>query len=69
MQNNLDHNALKKVEMIVGFGRSSATPSPITLFDSSITSVECFCFLSKEWERNIFSLTKQAQQRMFFLQQ
>ncbi|KAK3574221.1 hypothetical protein QTP86_004313 [Hemibagrus guttatus] len=48
---------------------------PVILCDSPVTSVESFRFLgttiTKElkWEQNIRSLTKKAQQRMYFLRQ
>ncbi|KAG5844283.1 hypothetical protein ANANG_G00160790, partial [Anguilla anguilla] len=74
-QNNLELNALKTVEMVVDFRRNSAPPAPITLCDSPVNNVESFRFLGTiitqdlKWELNISSLTKKAQQRMYFLRQ
>uniref|UniRef100_A0AAQ4R0X2 Reverse transcriptase domain-containing protein n=1 Tax=Gasterosteus aculeatus aculeatus TaxID=481459 RepID=A0AAQ4R0X2_GASAC len=74
-QNNLELNALKTVEMVVDFRRNRVPPSPITLCDSPETTVDSFCFLGSiitqdlKWELNISSITKKAQQRLFFLRQ
>ncbi|KAK3546360.1 hypothetical protein QTP70_025765 [Hemibagrus guttatus] len=71
--NNLELNSLKTVEMIVDFRKDPAPLPPVILCDSPVTSVESFRFLgttiTKEckWEHNIRSLTKKAQQRMYFL--
>uniref|UniRef100_A0AAQ4RRB6 Alkylated DNA repair protein AlkB homologue 8 N-terminal domain-containing protein n=1 Tax=Gasterosteus aculeatus aculeatus TaxID=481459 RepID=A0AAQ4RRB6_GASAC len=73
--NNLELNALKTVEMVVDFRRNRAPPSPITLCDSPVTIVDSFRFLGSiitqdlKWELNISSITKKAQQRLFFLRQ
>ncbi|KAK3565321.1 hypothetical protein QTP86_005495 [Hemibagrus guttatus] len=73
--NNLELNSLKTVEMIVDFRKDPAPLPPVILCDSPVTSAESFCFLgttiTKElkWEQNIRSLTKKAQQRMYFLRQ
>ena len=73
--NNLELNALKTVEMVVDFRRNAAPPAPITLCDSPVDTVESFRFLGTiiaqdlKWEQNISSLTKKAQQRMYFLRQ
>lgn len=75
IQNHLALNALKTVEILVDFRRRSTTPTPITLVDSPVSSLEYFRFLGTtitqdlNWERNICSLTKKVQQMMFFLQQ
>ncbi|KAK3510611.1 hypothetical protein QTP70_011869 [Hemibagrus guttatus] len=56
-----------------GFQEGPSPPPPIILCDSPVTSVESFCFLgttiTKEIKQNIRSLTKKAQQRMYFLRQ
>ncbi|KAK3514282.1 hypothetical protein QTP70_012898 [Hemibagrus guttatus] len=58
-----------------GLQEGPSPPPPVILCDSPVTSVESFRFLgttiTKElkWEQNIRSLTKKAQQRMYFLQQ
>ncbi|KAK3512406.1 hypothetical protein QTP70_009828 [Hemibagrus guttatus] len=71
--NNLELNSLKTVEMIVDFRKDLAPLPAVILCDSPVTSVESFRFLgttiTKElkWEQNISSLTKKAQQRMYFL--
>ena len=44
-QNNLELNALKSVEMVVDFRRNPAPPTPITLRDSPVDTVESFRFL------------------------
>ncbi|KAK3548134.1 hypothetical protein QTP70_004875 [Hemibagrus guttatus] len=73
--NNLELNSLKTVEMIVDFRKDPAPLPPVILCNSPVTSAESFCFLgttiTKElkWEQNIRSLTKKAQQRMYFLWQ
>uniref|UniRef100_A0A3Q2TZL2 Reverse transcriptase domain-containing protein n=1 Tax=Fundulus heteroclitus TaxID=8078 RepID=A0A3Q2TZL2_FUNHE len=74
-ENNLELNAVKTVEMVVDFRKNSAPTTPITLCDSTIDTVESFRFLGTiisqdlKWELNINSLTKKAQQRMYFLRQ
>ncbi|KAM4595720.1 uncharacterized protein V3H82_003110 [Fundulus diaphanus] len=61
--------------MVVDFRKNSAPATPITLCDSTIDTVESFRFLGTiisqdlKWELNINSLTKKAQQRMYFLRQ
>ncbi|KAK3569190.1 hypothetical protein QTP86_026472, partial [Hemibagrus guttatus] len=73
--NNLELNSLKTMEMTVDFRKDPAPLPPVILCDSPVTSAESFCFLgttiTKElkWEQNIRSLTKKAQQRMYFLRQ
>ncbi|KAK3520883.1 hypothetical protein QTP86_010611 [Hemibagrus guttatus] len=58
-----------------GLQKGPSPPPPVILCDSPVTSVESFHFLgttiTKElkWEQNIRSLTKKAQQRMYFLRQ
>ena len=74
-QSNLELNALKTVEMVVDWMvvEEYSPLTPITLCDSPVNTVESFRFLgtilSKDlkWELNIGSLTKKAQQRMYFL--
>src|SRR4029434_6750987 len=74
-QNNLELNALKTVEMVVDFRKNPAPPTPITLSDAPVDSVESIRFLGTiisqdlKWELNISSLTKRAHQRMYFLRQ
>ncbi|XP_056281146.1 tubulin--tyrosine ligase-like protein 12 [Pseudoliparis swirei] len=74
-QNNLELNALKTVEMVVDFRRNAAPPAPLILCDSPVDAVESYRFLGSiisqdlKWELNIGSITKKAQQRMFFLRQ
>ncbi|KAK3548257.1 hypothetical protein QTP70_005823 [Hemibagrus guttatus] len=73
--NNLELNSLKTVEMTVDFRKDPAPRPPVILCDSPVSSAESFCFLgttiTKElkWAQNISSLTKKAQQRMYFLWQ
>ncbi|KAK3572527.1 hypothetical protein QTP86_034317 [Hemibagrus guttatus] len=73
--NNLELNSLKTVEMIVDFRKNPAPLPPVILCDSLVSSAESFHFLgttiTKElkWEQNIRSLTKKAQQRMYFPRQ
>ncbi|KAK3508089.1 hypothetical protein QTP70_013446 [Hemibagrus guttatus] len=73
--NNLELNSLKTVEMTVDFRKNPALRPPVILCDSPVSSAKSFCFLgttiTKElkWEQNIRSLTKKAQQRMYFLRQ
>ncbi|KAF7651505.1 hypothetical protein LDENG_00110200, partial [Lucifuga dentata] len=67
-QNNLEFNALKTV-------KNPAPPTSITLCGTPVDTVEHFRFLftiitqDLKWELAISSLTKKAQQRMYFLQQ
>ena len=74
-QNNLVLNAVKTVEMVVDYRKNPAPLTPITLSDSTIDIVESCRFLGTiisqdlKWELNISSITKKAQQRMFFLRQ
>ena len=74
-QNNLDLNAVKTVEMVVDFRKNPAPLTRITPSDSPIDIVESCRFLGTiisqnlKWELNISSITKKAQQRMFFLRQ
>ncbi|KAK3537244.1 hypothetical protein QTP70_004664 [Hemibagrus guttatus] len=73
--NNLELNSLKTVEMTVDFRKDPAPRPPVILCDSPVSSAESFCFLgttiTKElkWAQNISSLTKKAQQRIYFLRQ
>ncbi|XP_078023582.1 uncharacterized protein LOC144462780 [Epinephelus lanceolatus] len=61
--------------MVVDFRNNPAPPTPITLYDSPVDTVESFRFLGTtitqdlKWELNISSLTKKAYQRMYFLRQ
>ncbi|KAK3563806.1 hypothetical protein QTP86_034656 [Hemibagrus guttatus] len=58
-----------------GLQEGPSPPPPVILCDSPVTSAESFHFLgttiTKElkWEQNIWSLTKKAQQRIYFLRQ
>ncbi|MCI4394711.1 hypothetical protein PGIGA_G00171960 [Pangasianodon gigas] len=73
--NNLELNALKTAKMIVDFRKDPAPHPPVILRDTPVTSVESFRFLGTtitqklKWEQNISSLTKKAQQRLYFLRQ
>uniref|UniRef100_A0A3B3I566 Reverse transcriptase domain-containing protein n=1 Tax=Oryzias latipes TaxID=8090 RepID=A0A3B3I566_ORYLA len=73
--NNLELNALKTVEMTVDFRKAPAPLPPVILCDSPVTSVESFRFLGTiisqdlKREQNISSITRKAQQRMYFLRQ
>ena len=61
--------------MVVDFRRNAAPPSPITLCDSPVITVESFRFLGTvisqdlKWWQNVSCITKKAQQRMYFLRQ
>lgn len=74
-QNHLELNALKTVEMVADFRRSPAQTAPLSLCNSPVKTVESFRFLGTiiaqdlRWAENITSITKKAQQRMFFLRQ
>ncbi|KAK9526064.1 hypothetical protein VZT92_016718 [Zoarces viviparus] len=73
--NNLELNALKTVEMVVDFRKNVAPHAPINVCDSPVKVVESFRFLGSiitqdlKWELNISSITKKAQQTMYFLRQ
>ena len=74
-QNNLELNAQKTVEIVVDFRRNPAPPTPVILCGSPVDLVESCRFLGTiitqdlKWDLNIRSLTKKAQQRMYFLRQ
>ncbi|XP_060793488.1 uncharacterized protein LOC132896569 [Neoarius graeffei] len=74
-QNNLELNTLKTVEMTVDFRRSPPTLLPITITNNTVTAVESFRFLGStisrdlKWETNTVTITKKAQQRLYFLRQ
>ncbi|KAM4584780.1 uncharacterized protein PAE49_004228 [Odontesthes bonariensis] len=73
--NNLELNAQKTVEIVVDFRKSTAPLPPLALTDTPITTADCHRFLGTtitqdlKWEPTIRSLTKKAQQRMYFLRQ
>ncbi len=73
--NNLELNTLKTVEMIVDFRRIPPTLPPLTIMDSTVTTVESFRFLGTtisqdlKWDTHIDSTVKKAQQRVYFLHQ
>ncbi|KAK3565351.1 hypothetical protein QTP86_007132 [Hemibagrus guttatus] len=71
--NNLELNSLKTVEITVDFRKDPAPLPPVILCDSSVTSVESFqgttITQDLKQEQDISSLTKKAQQRMYFLRQ
>ncbi|KAM4552747.1 uncharacterized protein PAE49_016129 isoform 1-T1 [Odontesthes bonariensis] len=61
--------------MVVDFRKSTAPLPPLTLTDTPITTADCHRFLGTtvtrdlKWEPTISSLTRKAQQRMYFLRQ
>ncbi|KAL0147005.1 hypothetical protein M9458_057529 [Cirrhinus mrigala] len=71
--NNLELNTLKTVEMTVDFRRNPHALPPLTIMDSTVTSVETFRFLgttitqSLKWDNHIDLIVKKAQQRLYFL--
>ncbi|KAK3566624.1 hypothetical protein QTP86_001658 [Hemibagrus guttatus] len=73
--NNLVLNILKTVEMIVDFRRNTPALPPLTIMNSSVTTVESFRFLGTtisqdlKWDTHIDSIVKKAQQRLYFLRQ
>uniref|UniRef100_A0A672MN05 Reverse transcriptase domain-containing protein n=1 Tax=Sinocyclocheilus grahami TaxID=75366 RepID=A0A672MN05_SINGR len=73
--NNLELNTLKTVEMIVDFRRNPPALPPLTIMDSTVTTVESFRFLGTtisqdlKWDTHIDSIVKKAQQRLYFLRQ
>ncbi|XP_076860580.1 uncharacterized protein LOC143513729 [Brachyhypopomus gauderio] len=72
--NNLVLNAQKTVEIIVDFRKHTAPLPSIMVSDTPITTVDSFRFLGTitqdlKWEPTITSVTKKAQQRMYFLRQ
>ncbi|KAL0150358.1 hypothetical protein M9458_054360 [Cirrhinus mrigala] len=70
--NNLE---LKTVEMTVDFRRNPPALPPLTIMDSTVTSVETFRFLGTtltqnlKWDNHIDLIVKKAQQRLYFLRQ
>ncbi|KAL0185762.1 hypothetical protein M9458_017432, partial [Cirrhinus mrigala] len=73
--NNLELNKLKTVEMTVDFRRNPPALPPLTIMDSTVTSVETFRFLGTtitqnlKWDNHIDLIVKKAQQRLYFLRQ
>ncbi len=73
--NNLELNTLKTVEMIMDFRRNPPALPPLTIMDSTVTTVEPFRFLGTiisqdlNWDTHIDSIAKKAQQRLYFLRQ
>ncbi len=73
--NNLELNTLKTVEMIVDFRSNPPALPPLTIMDSTVTTVESFRFLGTtisqdlKWDIHIDSIVKKAQQRLYFLRQ
>ncbi len=73
--NNLELNTLKTVEMIVDFRRNPPALPPLTIMNSTVTTVESFRFLDitisqdLKWDIHIDSIVKKAQQRLYFLRQ
>ncbi|KAL0171074.1 hypothetical protein M9458_031385, partial [Cirrhinus mrigala] len=72
--NNLELNTLKTVEMIIDFRRNPSALPPLSIMDSTVAAVETFKFLGSiitwdlKWDTHIDSITKKAQQRLYFLQ-
>ncbi len=73
--NNLELNMLKTVEMIVDFRRIPPALPPITIMNSTVTTVESFRFLGTtispdlKWDNHIDFIAKKAQQRLYLLRQ
>ncbi len=73
--NNLELNTLKTVEMIEDFRRNPPALPPLTIMNSTVTTVETFRFLGTtisqdlKWDTHIDSIVKKAQQRLYFLHQ
>ncbi len=73
--NSLELNTLKTVEMIVDFRRIPPALPPLTIMNSTVTTVESFRFLGSiisqdlKWDTHIDSTVTKAQQRLYFLHQ
>ncbi len=73
--NDLELNTLKTVEMIVDFRGNPPALPPLTIMNSTETTVESFRFLGTtfsqdlKWDTHIDSIVKKAQQRLYFLRQ
>ncbi|KAK3540282.1 hypothetical protein QTP70_029611, partial [Hemibagrus guttatus] len=73
--NNLFLNVGKTKEIVIDFSRGPPQHPPLTINGAAVDRVNSTKFLgttiTKElkWEQNIGSLTKKAQQRMYFLRQ
>ncbi|KAL0181742.1 hypothetical protein M9458_024148, partial [Cirrhinus mrigala] len=73
--NNLELNTLKTVEMVIDFRRNPPALPPLSIMDSTVAAVETFKFLGSiisrdlKWDTHIDSITKKAQQRLYFLRQ
>ncbi|KAK3512214.1 hypothetical protein QTP70_001111 [Hemibagrus guttatus] len=70
--NNLELNMLKTVQ-IVDFRRNTPALPPLTIMNSTVSTVESFRFLGTtisqdlKWDTHIDSIVKKAQQRLYFL--
>ncbi|KAI2666968.1 putative 149 kDa protein [Labeo rohita] len=73
--NNLELNMLKTVQLTVDFRRNPPALPPLTIMDSTVTSVETFRFLGTtitqnlKWDNHTDPIVKKAQQRLYFLRQ
>ncbi len=66
---------LKTVEMSLDFRRNPLALPPLTIMNSTVTTVESFRFLGStiyqdlKWDNHIESIVKKDQQRLYFLRQ
>ncbi|KAM9355553.1 BCL2 modifying factor 1 isoform 1-T2 [Pholidichthys leucotaenia] len=74
-QNHLELNPAKTVEMTVDFRRHPPSFPPLTILNSTVSTVDSFKFLGTtisrnlKWSSHIDTVRKKAQQRLFFLRQ
>ena len=74
-ENNLELNVSKTKEMVIDFRRSKPEPEPLVINGKHVEIVDCFKFLGTtiahnlKWDKNIASIIKKAQQRLYFLRQ
>ncbi|KAF7710758.1 hypothetical protein HF521_009630, partial [Silurus meridionalis] len=72
---NLELKTFKTMEMIVDFRRNPPALPPLTIINSTVTTVDSYKFLGTtipqdlKWDNKIDSIAKKAQQRLYFLYQ
>ncbi|KAJ8385474.1 hypothetical protein AAFF_G00185700 [Aldrovandia affinis] len=71
--NNLELNTQKTVEMVIDFRRKPTPLPPLEIHGTMVSRAESYKFLGTtiqqdlKWDKNITTITKKAQQRMYFL--
>uniref|UniRef100_A0AAQ6IR24 Reverse transcriptase domain-containing protein n=1 Tax=Anabas testudineus TaxID=64144 RepID=A0AAQ6IR24_ANATE len=74
-QNQLELNTLKTVEMTVDFRKNRLAPLPLTIHNTTVSTVTSFRFLGStisqdmKWSSHIETVRKKSHQRLYFLRQ